>query len=87
MANLLQVCLHPLVIFFVDNLQQLLQLFPYPHHIIVGVGVEEDFLQQVVILVEHPLGDLHMSLEGGTRRILVLHHGCKYEGADKRDAQ
>ena len=87
MANLLQICLHPFVILFVDNLQQLLQLFSYPHHIIVGVGVEEDFLQQVVILVEHSLGDLHMSLEGGTRRILVLHHSRKNKGADKRNAQ
>ena len=51
------------------------------------VWVEEDFLQQVIIFVEHALGYLHVALEGGARSILVLHHCRKGKGAHERNTQ
>ena len=53
----------------------------------MGIGVKEDFLQQVVILVQHALGDTHVALERGARCILMLHHSSKHERRDKGDRQ
>ena len=53
----------------------------------MGVGIEEDFLQQVVILIEHALGDTHVALECGTRRILMLHHGSKDKRGDEGNGE
>ena len=48
-----------------------------------GVGVEEYLLQEEVVLVEHSLGDAHVSLECCSRRVLVFHYGGEDEGADE----
>ena len=53
----------------------------------MSIGVEEDFLKEVIVLIEHSLGDSHVALEGSTRRILMLHHSSKHEGRDKGDRQ
>ena len=48
-----------------------------------GVGVEEDFLEQVVVFRHQSVSNDHVALEGGAWGILVLHHACKHEGARK----
>ena len=48
-----------------------------------GVGVEEDFLEQVVVFRHQSVSNGHVTLEGGAWGILVLHHACKHEGARK----
>ena len=79
-ANLREIALHALSILVVDDLQKFLQLRTDLTHLVVGIGVEEDFLQQVVILVQHTLGNAHVTLEGGSWCILMLHHSRKDEG-------
>ena len=74
-----QIALHTIGILGVDNLQQLLELRTNLRHLVVGVRVKQDFLQQVVVLVQHTLGNAHVALEGGAGRILMLHHGREYE--------
>lgn len=64
-AYLGEVALHAFGILVVDNLEQLLQLSADLRHLVVGVGIEEYFLQQIVILIEHALGNAHVALEGG----------------------
>ena len=86
-SNLREVAFHTVGILVVDNLKQLLQLGTYLRHLVVGLGVEQDFLQQVVVLVEHALGNLHVTLEGGTGGILMLHHGSKDERGDEGDGE
>ena len=86
-ANLGEVALHARSIFLVDDFEELFQLGTDLRHLVVGVGVEEDFLQQVVIFVEHTLGDAHVTLEGGTRGVLMLHDSSKDEGGDEGDAE
>lgn len=80
-----QIALHTIGILGVDNLQQLLELRTNLRHLVVGVRVKQDFLQQVVIFVQHTLGNAHVALESGTRCILVLHDGGKDEGRHKGD--
>ena len=53
----------------------------------MGVGIEKDLLQQVVVFGEHAPGYLHVALESCARRILRLHDGGKDEGRDEGDAQ
>lgn len=84
-ADFCQIALHTFAIPLVDNLQQFFQLRTDLCHLVVGIGVKEDFLQQVVVLIEHPLGYAHVAFEGGTRSILMLHDGSKDEGADEGD--
>ena len=84
---LCQITFHAVGIFVVNDFEQLLQLCPNLRHLVVGVGVEQDFLKQVVIFVEHTLGNLHVSLKSGTRGILMLHHSSKDEGTDEGDTQ
>ncbi len=86
-ANLLQVGLHAVAILLVDDFEQLLQLGTYLADLVVGVGVEEYFLQQVVVFVEHALGNSHVALEGGARRVLMLHDGGKDEGGNEGDGE
>ena len=71
----------------VDDVKQFLEFIAYLCHLIARVGVEQDFLQQIVILVEHTLGNAHVTLEGRTRSVLMLHHGSKHECADKGNTQ
>ena len=79
-AYLCQVCFHAYSILVVDDVEEFLQLGAYLRHLVVGVGVEENLLQQVVVFRQHTLGNLHVALEGGARSILMFHHGCKDEG-------
>ena len=51
------------------------------------IRIEEDFLKEIIILIEHTLGDAHVALEGGTRSILMLHHSRKDESGNKRNAE
>ena len=86
-ADLREIAFHAVGIFVVDDFQQLFQLGAYLGHVLRGVGVEEHFLQQVVVFVEHALGDAHVALEGGSGCILMLHHGRKDERGDEGDGQ
>ena len=54
---------------------------------VVGVGVEEYFLQQIVVFAEDAACDAHVALEGRTRCVDRLHDSGKDEGADKGDAE
>ncbi len=74
-------------VFPVDDAKQLFKFVAYLCHLFAGIGVEEDFLQQIVVFVEHPFGYLHVPLERGAGRILMLHHGGEHECAHERDAQ
>ena len=85
--NLGKIRLHTVSILVVDNLQELFQLRTDLRDLIMSIGVEEYLLKQVVILVEHALGNAHVALEGGARCILVLHDGGKDEGAHEGDAE
>ena len=66
-------------IFFKEFLQFSTDL----RHLIVSIGIEENFLQQIVVLIQYTLGDSHVTLEGGTRCILMLHNSSKHKSADK----
>ena len=83
-TDLRKISLHAVSIFGIDDLEQFLQFSTDLRHLIVGVGVEENFLQEVVVFVEHTLGDAHVTLEGGTRGILVFHDGSKHERRHER---
>ena len=86
-ANLGEEEFHAMGILVVDDIYQLRQLLTYLGYLPGSVRVEEDFLQEIIILVEHALGYLHVPLEGGTWSILVLHHRSKGKGTHKGDAQ
>ena len=86
-TNLREIALHAVGIALVDDLEELLELGTYLGHLVVGVGVEENLLQQVVVLIENAFGNAHMTLEGGARRVLVLHDGGKDEGGDEGDGE
>ena len=45
-ADLTEIVLHPLTVLVVDDLQQLLQFGADLRHLVVGVGIEKNFLQQ-----------------------------------------
>ena len=78
-TDLREIAFHAVGIFVVDDLQQLLQLRTDLGDLIVRVGVKEDFLQQIVILVKYALGNAHVTLEGGTWCILMLHDSRKHK--------
>ena len=78
-TDLREIAFHAVGIFVVDDLQQLLQLRTDLGDLIVRVGVKEDFLQQIVILVKYALGNAHVTLEGGTWCILILHDSRKHK--------
>ena len=86
-TDLRQITLHALGILVVDNLKEFFQLCSNLSYLVVGIGVEEDFLKQIVVLVEHTLGYTHVALEGGTRCILMLHDSSEHEGRHKGDTQ
>ena len=86
-ADLREIAFHAIGIFVVDDLQQLFQLRTDLGDLIVGVGVEEDFLQEIVVFVEYPFGDAHVALKGGTWCILMLHDSCEHKRRDERDRQ
>ena len=44
-------------------------------------------MQQEVVFIEHAFGDAQMTLEGGSRGILMLHHCSKHKGGYKGNAQ
>ena len=46
-------------------------------------GVEEDFLEQVVVFTHQPSRDVHVPLESGAWCILMLHNAGKYKCACK----
>lgn len=79
-ANLGEIGFHALGILLVDDFQEFFQLGANLADLVVGIGVEQDFLQQIVVLIEHALGYLHVTLEGGTWGVLMLHDSCKDEG-------
>ncbi len=56
---------HTLRILVVNDVDELSKLLSDLCHLTRCVWVEEDFLQQVIIFVEHALGYLHVALEGG----------------------
>ena len=78
---------HTLRILVVNDVDELSKLLSDLCHLTRCVWVEEDFLQQVIIFVEHALSYLHVALEGGARSILVLHHCRKGKGAHERNTQ
>ena len=86
-ANLGEIAFHAIGILVVDDLQQLFQLCTDLGDLIVGVGVEEDFLQEIVVFVEHSLGDAHVTFKGGTWCILMLHDSCEHKRRDEGNRQ
>ena len=86
-ADLREICLHAVGILVVDDFEKFLQLGANLRDLVVGVGVEQDFLEQVVVLVEHALGNTHVALEGCSRCVLMLHDGGKDEGRDEGNRQ
>ena len=82
-ANLCKISLHTLGILIVDDVNQFAEFFAYLCHLSAGVRVEQNFLKQIVVLVEHSFGYAKMALECCARRILMLHDGREDEGADE----
>ena len=87
LPNLRQIPFHPLRVLVGDDFQQLLQFEADVLYLRRGAGIEQDFLQQVVIFREQAAGDGHVLLERGARRLLVLHHGGEDEGGHEWDAE
>ena len=85
--NLRQVAFHAIGVFLVDNFQKFFELRSNLGYLVVRIGVEQDFLQQVVVLVQHTLGYAHVAFEGRSWCILMLHDGSKDKGADEGDTQ
>ena len=71
----------------VDDIDQLGKLLTNLTQLSRSIGVEENFLQQIVVLVEYALGNVHVTFESSTRSILMLHHSSKNESAGKRNTQ
>ena len=86
-SNLGQILLHVFFITGVDDFDNLFHLLTNLLHLSFGVGVEEDFSQEGVILRKNAFGNLHVTLEGGAGRILMLHHGCKGKRGDEGDGK
>ena len=86
-TNLRQEELHAFGILVINDVYQLRQLFTYLRNLSRSIRIEKDFLQEIIILIQHTLGYLHVALEGSTRCILMLHHSRKGKGADKRNTQ
>ena len=87
LPNLRQIPFHPLRVLVGDDFQQLLQFEADVLHLGGGAGIEEHFLQQEVIFAEQAAGNVHVLLERGARRLLVLHDGGEDEGGHERDAE
>ena len=86
-ANLREVLLHAFGIALLDNLKEFLQLTAYVLDLTGGAGVEEDFLQQVVVFAKQSFGNGHVLLEGGARCLLLLHDGREHEGGHEGDGE
>ena len=84
-----KVTFHALGILVVDDFQELFQLRTNLRHLVVGIGVEQNFLQQIIVLVEHEhtFGNAHVALEGSTWRILMFHDSSEDKGAHKWNGQ
>ena len=82
-TNLREVALHTVLILCVDDGDEFLHLGADLLHLVLGVGVEEDFAEQCVVLAQHALGNLHVALEGGAGSVLMLHHCGEGEGGDE----
>ena len=44
------IVLHPIRITIVNDFEQFLQLAAYLRHLVMGLGIEQNFLEQVVVL-------------------------------------
>lgn len=86
-ANFGEVLLHVFLVSCVDDFNDFLHFLSDLLHLSFCVGIEEDFAEEGVIFRKNPFGNLHVSLEGGARCILVLHHRCEGEGGDERDGE
>ena len=87
LANFSQVLLESIGILVAQYLEQFLQLTTDILYLRHGARVEEDFLQEVIVLVHHSLGNGHVLLEGGTGSILMFHDSSKDESGNERDRQ
>ena len=87
LPNLRQIPFHPLGVLVLDDGEQVLQLRADVGHLGRGAGIEQDFLQQVVVFAEQAAGNVHVFLERGARRLLMLHDGGEDEGGHERDAE
>ena len=79
--------LHAMGILMVDDVNELSQILTNLSHLTGCIWIEENLLQEIIILIEHTLGYLHMALEGGTRSILMLHHSRESKSAHEWDTQ
>ena len=86
-ADFRKISLHTGSVLVVDNLQKFLQLGANLCHLIVGVWVEEDFLQKIIVLVEHTFGYSHVAFKGCSGCVLMLHYGSEHESGDEGDTQ
>lgn len=79
-----EVFLHGGTVFPGHDVLEVGQVLLYLFQLFAGVGVEENFADQVVVFREEAAGNVHVLLEGGTRGVLVLHDGGEYHGRGKR---
>ena len=74
-----QVFLHPFRILIVDDFQQLLQFQAYILYLSGRTGIEQNFLEQIIVLAQQAFGNGHMLFERSTRGFLMLHDRCKHK--------
>ena len=86
-ANPRQECLHGFGIFMLDDVHEQLQLFSDFCNLPVRIRIEQYFLQEIVVFIQHALGYLHMTLERRSRSVLMFHHGSEDKRRDERDTQ
>ena len=87
LAYRVEILLHGLrvAVFYDDT--EFFKTFADAFELVGGVGVEEDFAQQVVVLAHQSVGYGQMPFESGSRSILVLHDAAEYESGCERDRQ
>ena len=82
-----EVVLHAFGIASVDDFKQFLELGSYLADLVVGVGVEENLLEQIVVFIKNALCNLHVTFESGAGCILMFHDSREDECRDERYAE
>ena len=84
LAHGVEVCLHGVGVAAFDYGAEFLEAFADALELVGGVGVEEDFAQQVVVLAHQSVGYGQMPLECGAGCILMFHDASEHESGGKR---
>ena len=86
LAHLGQILLHPCGILILDDRLQGGQFLLDTLDLMRRIRIEQDLRQEVIILREQAAGDVHVTLEGSTRRILMFHRRSKDHGGGEGDS-